>query len=35
MRGRARFIGGELDVNSEPGEGMRVAATFDYPGGAG
>lgn len=35
MRERARRIGGELDVNSEPGEGMRVAATFDYPGGAG
>ncbi len=35
MRDRARRIGGELDVDSAPGEGVRVAMTFNYPGGAG
>jgi two-component system nitrate/nitrite sensor histidine kinase NarX len=33
MSDRARRLGGELRIDSEPGEGTRVDLTFKVPGG--
>jgi signal transduction histidine kinase len=30
MRARARSVGGELDISSQPGAGVTITAVFPY-----